>query len=118
LIYDDKAYIWRPSGFTFMAEIDEQLAASAAANVSAIAKDMQKVDFAPILKFVATHKKAMRLVAALKSRGDLGTVSLALLEKNCKANGVEFTKPGGKLLAHGQSGCEAVRGQNKPYPLF
>lgn len=97
LIYDDKAFIWRPSGFTFMAEIDEQLAASAAANVSVIAKDMQKVDFAPILKFVATHKKAMRLVAALKSRGDLGTVSLALLEKNCKANGVEFTKPGGKL---------------------
>jgi hypothetical protein len=44
IICDEKIYIWRPSGFIFVSQMDEQMAACAMANVDHIAEDITCVD--------------------------------------------------------------------------
>lgn len=98
VIFDGQILIWRPSGFAFTADIDAQIAASAVASVDSISSDMACVEFTGIRDFVAKHKLAMRLVAALKTRSDLADISLKLLKASCKSNNVSFKVKGGKLL--------------------
>lgn len=98
LIFDNQILIWRPSGFIFTAGMEQHIMASAAANVQAISEDMTCVSFDGLGAFVAKHKLAMRLVAALKSRADLAAISLRLLKASCKSNEVHFTVKGGKLV--------------------
>jgi len=98
LIFDNQILIWRPSGFIFTADMDQHIAACAAANVGRISEDITSVDFIGLKDFVSKHKLAMRLVAAIKSRNDLGEISLKRLKASCKANKVEFTIRNGKLV--------------------
>ncbi len=98
VIYDDQILIWRPSGFIFTAEMDEKLAACAAANVDKIAEDVTCVDFTGLKDFVSSHKLAMRLVAAIKSRNDLVSISKKCLKKECEDAGVKVSLKNGKLV--------------------
>jgi hypothetical protein len=88
LIYDNQVLIWRPSGFEFTADMDKYVAASASANLASISKRISCVKFDRLEQFVAGHKRAMRLVAAIKSRDDLELTSLKLLRSYCKGSEV------------------------------
>lgn len=98
LILKDQILIWRPSGFIFTAGMEEQLMACAAGNVDKIAEEVTCVDFVGLRDFVSKHRLAMRLIAALKSRQDLGEISMQRLKVCCKDNGVTFTIKGGKMV--------------------
>lgn len=98
VIYDGNILIWRPSGFIFTAEIDEKYAACAVANVEKIAEGVTCVDFTGLKGFVSNHKLAMRLVAAIKSRNDLGSISKKCLKKECVDAGVRVSVKNGKLV--------------------
>lgn len=98
VIFEDQILVWRPSGFIFTADMDEHIAACAAANVDRISADVTCVDFTGLRDFVSKHKLAMRLVAAIKSRDDLMKISLKRLKTSCLANNVEFTAKNGRLI--------------------
>lgn len=98
LILADQILIWRPNGFIFTADMDSHIAACAAANVDRIATEVTCVDFSGLRDFVAKHKLAMRLVAAIKSRGDLGRISPVCLASECTDAGVEYSMKNERLL--------------------
>ena len=97
-ICDGKIYIWRPSGFVFTSEMDDQMAACAMGNVDRIAEDITCVDFTGLKEFVSKHKLAMRLVAAIKSRNDLTAISKKRLNAECKDSGIKVSQSNGKLM--------------------
>jgi Kiwa protein KwaB-like len=90
MIVDGQVWIWRPSGFEFSADMETYVAASAATNLTTISKRIACVNFSPLAKFVAGHKRAMRLIAAIKSRDDLERTSLKRLRAYCKSARVEL----------------------------
>lgn len=98
LIFDDKVSILRPSGFVFTADMDQQIATCAMTNVSHIEKTITCVDFTGLREFVFKHKRAMRLVAAIKSRNDLAAIALRLLRAECKEGRIPLHQKGGKLF--------------------
>jgi hypothetical protein len=96
-ICDGNIYIWRPSGFMFTSAMDTQIAACAAENVDYIAEEITCVDFDALKKYVSGHKLAMRLVAAIKSRNDLGNISKKRLKAECKDAGLKISENGDRL---------------------
>lgn len=98
LIADGQILIWRPSGFVFTADVDGQIAACAVTNVAHIEKTITCVDFTGLKQFVSTHKRAMRLVAAIKSRRDLSAINPKLLRAECKEGRIPITQKDGKLF--------------------
>lgn len=97
LICDDQVLIWRPSGFEFSADLEGHIAASAVQNVAAISGRISCIQFDALKDFVAEHKRAMRLVAAIKSRDDLEQTSLSKLRSYCRKNGVELHSKNGRV---------------------
>jgi hypothetical protein len=98
LIYDGQVLIWRPSGFFFTADMDQYVAASAVENVNRIEKTITCVNFASLREFVSKHKRAMRLVAAIKSRNDLAAIVPKRLRIECKECGIALIQKAGKLF--------------------
>lgn len=98
LIYDGQIFIWRPSGFVFTADMDQYIAASAMENVKRIEKTISCVDFSGLREFVAKHKRAMRLIAAIKSRNDLAAIEPRLLRAECKEGRIPLHQKNGKLF--------------------
>jgi Kiwa KwaB-like protein len=98
LIFDGKIFIWRPNGFVFAADMDQHIAACAMENVSHIEKTITCVDFAGLRHFVSTHKRAMRLVAAIKSRNDLTAIAPKRLRAECKECGIPLVQKAGQLF--------------------
>ena len=98
LIFDGQILIWRPSGFIFTAEMDGQIAACATTNVDRISEEVTCVDFTSLREFVSTHKLAMRLVAAIKIRNDLDSISRTRLRAECRDSGVKVIQKDGKLM--------------------
>jgi hypothetical protein len=76
LIFDNQVLIWRPSGFVFTADMDNQIAACARESIIHIEETIGCVDFTDLHEFVSTHKRAMRLVAVIKSRNDLSVTKI------------------------------------------
>lgn len=97
VIYDNKIYIWRPSGFIFTANMDNQLAECAGLIICSIGEEIECVDFSNLVEYVANHKLAMRLVAAIRSRRDLNAITLPNLKNECEKSGIEFVSDNGKL---------------------
>jgi hypothetical protein len=54
------------------------------------------LDFTELAAYGAHHKRAARLVIALKARGDLHSIKRAFFEKMAKEVGVELKKAGHK----------------------
>jgi hypothetical protein len=92
MIVDEHVLIWRPSGFEFSADMETHVAASAAINLASIAERVTCVNFDRLKTFIGGHKRAMRLVAAIKSRDDLEQTSLRMLRKYCESSGVPLER--------------------------
>lgn len=97
LIYDEQVLIWRPSGFIFTAGVDRHIATHAAANVDEVAKSVTFVDFSQLKDFISKHKLSMRLIAAIRSRDDLGEISKRRLKAESKAAGLKVSEAKGML---------------------
>jgi hypothetical protein len=78
--------------------MDEHIAACAASNVAQIAKEVTCVNFSKLKDYVAQHKLAMRLVAAIKSRADLAEISKRHLKAECKESGLKISEKNGMLF--------------------
>lgn len=98
LILDSHIYIWRPSGFVFTLDMDEHVSACAMRNVDRIAEDITCTHFDGFREFISTHKRAMRLVAAIRSRNDLPAISRELLRSGCHGCDIGLLERNGKLM--------------------
>lgn len=97
LIYGNLIFIWHPCGFEFSADIESYVATCALTNIASISTRISCVNFDQMKDFIKCHKRAMRLVAAIKSRDDLEKVSSARLKTFCAENKVPLEESDGKL---------------------
>jgi len=97
LVTDNEMYILRPSAFEFTVELDATILAKAKENAESLHATVTFIDFAGIAEYVGAHKRAARLVAALKKRIDLSDTDQRLLKKECKATGVTLESRNGRI---------------------
>jgi hypothetical protein len=93
----ENVFILRPSGFELTADIDEIVIAKAAENTLSLGQQIRFVDFDNLVDFVKRHKRAARLVASIKSHGDLGRIKRAKFLKHCKDCNVGCVQSAGKV---------------------
>lgn len=98
LVTDDEIYILRPSAFEFTVDLEATILAKARENTESLHDTITFIDFAGMADYVGKHKRAARLVAALKKRQDLAQVDRRLFTKACKATGVTLERRNGRLL--------------------
>jgi hypothetical protein len=97
LIHDNQIFISHPSGFEFSADIERYVATCALESIKSVSKRISCVNFDQMKDFIKSHKRAMRLVAAIKSRDDLEKISSIKLKVFCAENKVPLTESKGKL---------------------
>jgi hypothetical protein len=97
LIDSAKVHILRPSGFEFIAELQEAIREAVPNNVASIQKDIPFVDFEIIGEYAASHTRAARHLASIRSQRETQNISQALLKRACKTHGVDLLVKNGKI---------------------
>lgn len=98
IIHDININILHPTGFNFIANIDEEVLRSAADSTRQLSVKIQFINFNYLADFVGHSKKAAKLVASIKSRTDLERTSQAKLLEKCARIGVNIKEENGQLL--------------------
>lgn len=98
LVTEDEIYILRPSAFEFTVDLDATILAKAKENAASLHATVTFIDFAGIAEYVGGHKRAARLVAALKTRNDLSATDQRLLKQACKHTGVTLERRNGRIF--------------------
>lgn len=98
IIHEVNIDILHPTGFNFIANIDEEVLRSAADSTRQLSLRIQYINFNYLADFVGHSKTAAKLVASIKSRTDLErTCQIKLLEK-CVRIGVNIREENGQIL--------------------
>ena len=97
LVTDDEMYILRPSGFEYTVHLDQRILAKAAENAQELQKVIPFLALESLAHYVSTHKRAARLVAAIRSRNDLDRMTKGRLKAECHQTGVQTKEVDGKL---------------------
>jgi len=97
LIDSAQVHILRPSGFEFIAKLQQVIRDAVPDNIASIQEDMPFVDFSGVQEYAARHTRAARHVASIRSQRETQNVSQSLLKKACKIHGVNVKTSGGKL---------------------
>lgn len=95
LLTSTHAYILRPSGLEFIADVGAYTTERASEKALALAHRLTFVDFSPIAQYAATHKRAARLVASISVRADLEKVDRDRLVLQAKRTGVQVQEVNG-----------------------
>jgi hypothetical protein len=98
IVVNDTILINHVSAFELLAEIEEEIQSAAVENTRELEQTLPFVEFAGISSYVGDHKRAARVVAALRGRGDLSQTSVTNLKKECKRSGVQVRVENGKLV--------------------
>jgi len=98
LVEADQVLIVRPVGFEYTAGVESFAEEAIGLNLDDLGRTLTFIDFEPLAPFVLSHKRAARLVAALRSRSDLEHISKSKLAKVCRDNGVIVRQRAGKLV--------------------
>jgi hypothetical protein len=91
LVSETTVLILRPSGFEYTAAVEGAMSEHASEMLESLNNTVACVDFASLQDFVASHRRAARLVASLHARADIDQTSPKLLKRGCKANQIGFT---------------------------
>jgi hypothetical protein len=97
LIDSTHIHILRPSGFEFIAKLQEAIREAVPANIAAIQGDIPFVDFTGIGDYASRHTRAARHLASIRSQQETQNLSQSLLKKACKAFKVDFQVRDGKI---------------------
>jgi hypothetical protein len=98
LVDETGVYIFRPSGFEFVGELNDAILAATPKNIKLIQKDIQFVDFSPIQTYAATHPRAARYLASIRIQKETKNIDKANLKKLCANTGVVISEVNGKLI--------------------
>jgi len=97
LIVDQAIYVHSIPAFEHLAGIDDQLRAAAIENTQELGQLLTEFDFDGMVPFVQGHKRAARLVAALRARDDLEATSATNFRRECGRSGISVNTVDGKL---------------------
>jgi len=97
LIVDRRIYINRVAAFEHLAGIEGQIQAAALESVGELGAALPTFGFDGIETYVSSHKRAARIVAALRARDDLGSTSVTNFRRECARSGVAVKTVDGKL---------------------
>jgi hypothetical protein len=95
--------ILRPSGFEYIAGVEQAAADAAIDGTHEIERALRFVDFSDLAGFVGTHKRAARLIGSIRMRDDLARTSFEKLKRSCRKNGIAFTVVDRKIKPVGGS---------------
>lgn len=98
VIHENLIDILHPTGFNFIANIDEEILRSAAATTRQLTARIQFINFNYLADFVGHSKTAAKLVASIKSRDDLERTSQEKLLEKCARIGVNVREENGQLM--------------------
>lgn len=98
IIVDETILINRVAAFELLAEIDEQVQEAAVENARQLGERLPFIEFDKITRYVADHKRAARLIAALSAREDLGETTLTNLRRECRRSGVQVSMVNGQII--------------------
>jgi hypothetical protein len=97
LIDSTYIHILRPSGFEFIAELQEAIRDAVPDNVAFIQRDIPYVNFAGIQEYASSHTRAARLLASIRSQRETQNVSQRLLRNVCRTHGVDVQVRNGTI---------------------
>jgi hypothetical protein len=97
LIDSTQIHILRPSGFEFIAELQEAIRDAVPGNVASIQRDMPYIDFASIQEYAGSHTRAARLLASIRSQRETQNISQRLLRHACRTHGIEVQVRNGTI---------------------
>lgn len=98
VIHELNIDILHPTGFNFIANIEEEILRSAADSARQLSVRIQYIDFNYLADFVGQSKTAAKLIASIKSRTDLEQTSQIKLLEKCYRLGVNIREENGQLL--------------------
>ena len=74
-IYNDEAYILRPTNFEFLASISDEVFEHVVEKVEALEATLAFIDFETIKELSSHSKRAAKLIISISSRSDLENIS-------------------------------------------
>ena len=92
-----RIHILRPSGFEFIAKLQEAIREAVPNNIALIQQDMPFVDFTSIQEYANWHTRAARHLASIRSQRETQNISQTLLKRACKTHGVQVQIKNGKV---------------------
>lgn len=95
--------ILHPTGFVFIANIEEEIQRTAIESTRALSARIAFIDFDVIAKFVETSKTAGKLIASIKTRDDLELTSQKKLLRTCKELGLSVKMVKGQVTPESES---------------
>ncbi len=98
IIHKNNIDILHPTGFSFIANIDEEVLRSAANATRQLSVRVQFINFNYLADFVAHSKTAAKLVASIKARTDLERTSQEKLLEKCTRIGVTVREENGQII--------------------
>ncbi|TBV26915.1 hypothetical protein DMZ43_07585 [Meridianimaribacter sp. CL38] len=98
IIHENNIDILHPTGFNFIANIDEEVLRSAADSTRQLSVRIQFINFNYLADFVGHSKTAAKLIASIKSRTDLERTSQVKLMEKCIRIGVNIREENGQIL--------------------
>jgi hypothetical protein len=97
LVTAQHVYILRPAGFERIAQVEKFASAKAREKTLALGGQVTFVDFEALADFVAGHKRAARLVAALSARAGLNEIQKSRFRLAAADTGVTLQNVGRKI---------------------
>lgn len=94
-------HILRPSGFEFVAQLQQAVLAAVSTNIDAIKQDLKFVDFTTISQYAGQHTRAARYLASIRAQKETKNIDKNLLKKYCKRMGIGIKESKGKLVVEG-----------------
>lgn len=98
IIHENNIDILHPTGFNFIANIEDEILRSAADATRQLSVRIQFVNFNYLADFVGHSKTAAKLIASIKSRDDLERTSQEKLIEKCNRIGVVVREENGQLI--------------------
>ena len=98
IIHENNIDILHPTGFNFIANIEDEILRSAADATRQLSVRIQFVNFNYLADFVSHSKTAAKLIASIKSRDDLERTSQEKLIEKCNRIGVVVKEENGQLI--------------------
>jgi hypothetical protein len=96
LIDGNNVHVLRPKSFELVSELQAAIMNAVPANVRAIGRQLEFVDFAGIQAYAARHPRAARYLASIRNQ-PIQNISRRALTDYCRANGVEIQRAGRKI---------------------
>jgi len=97
LVDTERVHIWRPAAFEFLGNLQQTVLAAVPGNVAAIQADVPFVDFGPVEAYAASHPRAARLLAAIRTQGNATGIDRSKLVRLCRSSNVSVNSVRGRL---------------------